>query len=222
MSKALTPGARVGRHPAGVMRHHSPNPVLYRTPSEAAESLRGTRPRPFYAPQPVGASHQEILTAKSQLVAHRKSLVEVKTHIANMEAALAKLDPQMVVACPVPGYVDPPERIARAKSDAATGIKTVLTPEDGRRIAAGEMERPKHPGVFFHQIFHMKERIAHFRAIVQHTEGHNDYLEYDLDQLDPQRVCAAKVADYVEPPHRVANAEAAKAAGEAPAENIGV
>src|SRR3954470_7091288 len=122
------------------------NPVLTQTPQESARALLGKLPRPHYAPQPVGPSHDEILHAKSQVVWHRQGVSRFKSERANIEAQLDRFDAQMVVACTVPGYTDPPERVARAEADKAAGVKSVLTPEDGLKIMRGEMARPQHPG----------------------------------------------------------------------------
>lgn len=213
---------RVGTLHANVTRGPG-NPVLMQGPHEAAKAQMGTRPRPHYAPRPVGPSRNDILTAKSQLVHHRRAVKDIKTQLANMEVLLGKYDPQMVCACVVPGYTDPPERVERAERERAMGRKTVFTQEDAFKVARGEMAPPtEHPGVFSHQIFDLKQRIVHYRLIAEHTDGHDAYLEYDLDQLDPQHVCAAHVADYKDPPERVAKADAAKAAGQVPDEATGV
>lgn len=207
----LTPGARERSPRPGDVRTHHPNPVLYFTPQQAHDALKGTRPRPAYAPKPVGPSHMEISTAKSQLVEHRATISQMKAHIDTMEMALSRFDPQKVVACVVAGYIDPPERVARAAAAKAAGIVSVLTADHGPMIARGEMARPVFDGVFMHQIHDLKQRIVHYRDLAQHTEAHDGFLEYDLAKLDPQKVCAAKVAGYVDPPERVERAaEAAK------------
>lgn len=202
MSKALHPGAREGQLPSHAVRGLR-IPALHVSPRERDES--SNRQRPYYAPQhPVGPSHDEIRGAKGRIVRHRKSVADIKLQIANAEALLTTLDPQMVVACVVPGYTDPPERVARANADREAGIKTVFTPDDAAKIARGEMEPPDHPGIFPHQIHDLKTRIGHLQMFVDHTTAHNDYIEYDLDQLDPHSVCAAHVADYHDPPERIA------------------
>lgn len=177
----------------------------------------GARRRPHYAPQPAGASHQDILTAKAQIAAHCKSLAHMKNHINHMEVMLTGLDPQQVAACAVLGYEDPPERAARATADREAGVLSVLTTEHVQAIRDGQMASPP-----YRSIYETKKHIAHLQNIMQHIEAHNDHLESELSLLDSQHVVAAKVADYTDPPETVARAEAAKAAGEIPAENVGV
>lgn len=201
------------------------NPVLLQTPHEAREALTGKRPRPHYAPQPVGPSRQDIHHAKSQLVRHRHAVDHTQAQLRHLEAQLCGMCPQRVVACVVPGYIDPPERVARAKADKEAGVFALLgqfcTPEILQAHRDGKLARPEFVG-FFHTIYELKRQIVHYRTLVQHTEAHNDFLESDLSLLDPQHVVAARVSGYVDPPETVARAAAAKAAGEVPATHEGM
>lgn len=199
-----------------------PNPAIGISPQLAHRAVMGKLARPHYAPVPVGPSRAEIQHAKVQLVGHRIALSRADTHIARIEAALDRADPQRVIACAVPGYVDPPERVERAAADKAAGVVSIITAEHAAKIMAGEVPPPNLGGPHYSQIHEAKLRILHFREMAAHVEGHSAYLEYDLDGLDPQRVVAVKVGDYQDPPERTALAAKLAAAGQAPAEHEGM
>lgn len=111
----------------------------------------------------------EVLTAKRRLAKHSGTVAELNSQIGHLEAELSRIDPQRVVACVVPGYTDPPERIAAAERDRQAGIVSVLTPEHGAMIARGEMEPPElHLHVpHFSQIHIMKRHVVSLAAAVR-------------------------------------------------------
>lgn len=181
-SQPLSPGARDVAQPDS-----DPAP----TPGQVWEAAQGTQPSPSYTPP----SREEVLNTKAHVVRHDQGLALIRHNIDELEVVLSRIDPQRVLACDVPGYTDPPERIAAAERDKAAGFVTV-DPDI----------------VTFKEIQSTKQQITQLRALIQQAETHNDFLEWDLSMVDPARVCACHVAGYKDHPATIARAEAAKAA----------
>lgn len=122
-------------------------------------------------------NHREYCAALDSLpnqAETAETLAELRSHIAEIEAELNRQDPQHVVACVVPAYTDPPERIAAAERDRAAGTITVLTAEHGEMIRRGEMKPPEHherPN--YQHIYAMKQHLARLQLLVQQAASMN-------------------------------------------------
>lgn len=98
----------------------------------------------------------------------RQSADFLQAHIRDIEATLDATDAQRVVACSVPGYVDPPTRIAAAEAERAAGAVHAgpMTVKAVRDFEAGLFKAPAMKGLTNHQIHAAKHlAVRHRRAL---------------------------------------------------------
>ncbi len=88
-------------------------------------------------------------------------IARIQAHIDALERGLAQLDPQRVMAVPVPGYAEPAERVVSAGPAPAP-----LTAAQIAEIRAGTREPPDMTGPSPTAIRQMKRRIVHHRAML--------------------------------------------------------
>lgn len=142
----------------------------------------------------------DIVAAKQRLVAHQAALDDARAQITRIELLLAKIDPQRVLATEVPGYTDPPERVARAAADKAAGFVTVLTPEHVAAIKAGTRPHPIFTGPAYSHIARFKTEVVSLNHRIAMIEEHGRVTKAALSRLDPQTVAAVRVLGYRDPP----------------------
>lgn len=106
------------------------------------------------------------LSPEAQAADHARAAAFYQQHIDHIEAQLDATDPQRVVACSVPGYVDPPERVAAAEAERAAGVVHFgpMTVEAVRSFEAGKLKRPdKMTGLSNAEIHDAKAQAVHYR-----------------------------------------------------------
>lgn len=180
------------------MRRDAPSDINSNplTPLQTWEAAQGTRSPQASSPPRI----EEVRNAKAQIVMHRQGIAVICHSIDELEVALSRLDPQAVIACDVPGYTDPPERVAAAERDKAAGFVTD-TPDIVTVAASKDIQATK-------------QHIAQLRAMIQHTETHNDFLEHDLSLVAPECVCVCHVVGYADHPATIARAAEAANIGD--------
>lgn len=197
MTTPLIEGARPSRYVRDALPNH--HPMLDHSPARTRELGK----------RPIGGSHEDILATKRHIVHVRDGLRKTRTHIAAAESHLSRLGAQDVLACVVPGYVEPQARLDRAAADKAAGVPGPLTAEDADKIRRGEMAPPTwdfaRPA--YSEIHAMKRHIVHHTTLAEIAQAHHDHAEAHLHTLDPQAVVKAKVAAYADPPAIVAAAQ---------------
>lgn len=106
-------------------------------------------------------------------VAVAKSIEFYQAQLRDIEARLNATDPQRVVACTVPGYIDPPERIAAAEAERASGVLHAgpMTVEAVKNFEAGRFKVPSMTGLTNHQIHDAKVQAVNFRISLESAEA---------------------------------------------------
>lgn len=104
----------------------------------------------------------------------RQSADFLRAHIRDIELSLDATDAQRVVACTVPGYVDPPSRVAAAEAERANGALHAgpMTVQAVRDFEAGLFTAPAMNGLTNHQIHAAKHHAVRHRKALDLAETH--------------------------------------------------